>query len=187
MLYTDFLEMNNKKGIIMKKKILILIISVVLNACSFGNKDNINSSQAISNLKDTTEKKTLEVIDSIEGGEFLKLFYGKFYSNDENYTQHDMSQYVSDLILEKIDSLSSDGENLVLDYNPFIQGQDFSGKSITKTLKIKPLGETNQFLVKFNLFDDDNHETTIKYQLAKEKGGRIKIVNILSDSILIVR
>lgn len=85
-----------------------------------------------------------------ESVKFLKEFYLTFYGVDEikKNRKELLKDYVSSRILKKMDSLSQE-DNLVIDYDPFIQGQDYNSESIKKTLEIKPLLNQNEYRVSF--------------------------------------
>lgn len=85
-----------------------------------------------------------------ESVKFLKEFYLTFYGVDEikKNRKELLKYYVSSRILKKMDSLSQE-DNLVIDYDPFIQGQDYNSESIKKTLEIKPLLNQNEYRVSF--------------------------------------
>lgn len=61
----------------------------------------------------------------------IKNFYFSVYGNDEN-NEGQKKKYLSERVLKRIDSLTFDSENLVLDYDPFINGQDYDGKTLKK-------------------------------------------------------
>lgn len=71
-----------------------------------------------------------------ESVKFLKEFYLTFYGLDEikKNRKELLKDYVSSRILKKMDSLSQE-DNLVIDYDPFIQGQDYNSESIKKLSK----------------------------------------------------
>ncbi|OWP84467.1 hypothetical protein BWK59_05250 [Flavobacterium davisii] len=95
-----------------------------------------------------------------------------------------MKSYLSEKNKFKIDSLRNE-ENYVLDYDPFIKGQDYNGESIKKTLKIISLDNKNQFRVSFRLFDNKNEQrVNVDYLLEKDDSGKILINSILNDKYL---
>lgn len=121
-----------------------------------------------------------------ESVKFLKEFYLTFYGVDEikKNRKELLKDYVSSRILKKMDSLSQE-DNLVIDYDPFIQGQDYNSESIKKTLEIKPLLNQNEYRVSFLLFGEKNEKATvIDFLLKKNENGLFEINSILNDKYL---
>lgn len=95
-----------------------------------------------------------------------------------------MKLYVSERIIKIIDSLR-DNDNLILDYDPFIKAQDYSGDVIKKTLKIEPLKNKDEYRVSFYLFGEKGEKRTdIDLLLSKNKDGNLLISSILNDDYL---
>ena len=112
----------------------------------------------------------------------LKAFYSSVYNGSLDNREVLFKQYVSKQLLEKIDELSAD---MTLDYDPFIDGQDFFADVLNSTLKITPLENKNEYRCCFLLFGDTNEkETCVDYLLEKDKDGHFVISKILNDDIL---
>ena len=112
----------------------------------------------------------------------LKAFYSSVYNGSLDNQEELFKQYVSKQLLEKIDELSAD---MTLDYDPFIDGQDFFADVLNSTLKITPLENKNEYRCCFLLFGDTNEkETCIDLLLEKDKDGHFVISKILNDDIL---
>ena len=112
----------------------------------------------------------------------LKAFYSSVYNGSLDNQEVLFKQYVSKQLLEKIDELSAD---MTLDYDPFIDGQDFFADVLNSTLKITPLENKNEYRCCFLLFGDTNEkETCVDYLLEKDKDGHFVISKILNDDIL---
>ncbi len=140
---------------------LILILTLFAN-CKQKNADHSNNDE--------------------RGIEFLTDFYAKYYG--ENLDRKGIENYVSSRILKRIDSLS-EGDNLVLDYNPFIKAQDYDWKIIKKTLIITPLKNKNEFRESFLLFGKKNEERTkIDFLLKEDENHKLLIYSILNDKCL---
>ncbi|MFK7050823.1 hypothetical protein FLACOL_02417 [Flavobacterium columnare] len=162
----------------MKKVIQIIVLSFFFLTC----KKNPNSE----NLNNIYSKDSLVVEnDSVQGILMLNEFYSKFYFDDNiKIDNEQLKSYLSEKIKFKIDSLRNE-ENYVLDYDPFIKGQDYNGESIKKTLKIISLDNKNQFRVSFRLFDNKNEQrVNVDYLLEKDDSGKILINSILNDKYL---
>ncbi len=112
----------------------------------------------------------------------LKAFYSSVYNGSLDDREVLFKQYVSKQLLEKIDELSAD---MTLDYDPFIDGQDFFADVLNSTLKITPLENKNEYRCCFLLFGDTyEKETCVDYLLEKDKDGHFVISKILNDDIL---
>ena len=112
----------------------------------------------------------------------LKAFYSSVYNGSLDNQEVLFKQYVSKQLLEKIDELSTD---MTLDYDPFIDGQDFFADVLNSTLKITPLENKNEYRCCFLLFGDTyEKETCVDYLLEKDKDGHFVISKILNDDIL---
>ena len=112
----------------------------------------------------------------------LKAFYSSVYNGSLDNREVLFKQYVSKQLLEKIDELSVD---MTLDYDPFINGQDFFADVLNRTLKITPLENKNEYRCCFLLFrDTDEKETCVDFLLEKDKDGHFVISKILNDDIL---
>ena len=112
----------------------------------------------------------------------LKAFYSSVYNGSLDNQEVLFKQYVSKQLLEKIDELSAD---MTLDYDPFIDGQDFFADVLNSTLKITPLENKNEYRCCFLLFGDTyEKETCVDYLLEKDKDGHFVISKILNDDIL---
>ncbi|MBC9798195.1 hypothetical protein [Sinomicrobium weinanense] len=105
-----------------KKIILQIVALLIIVGCkqkAQTNNANINNQSGI--------HVSTHPSDSVSEGEvFLKEFYTLFYGTDTPVTDKNLKKkYISERILKTIDSLRS-GENLIMDYDPFIKGQDYN-------------------------------------------------------------
>lgn len=157
------------------KKIFLLFIFIWLFAgCKQEKKDENKSSTIVTNNENE------EAINKIK--EFYSLFYT---SSKPFYNEKLKKQYVSERIIKRIDSLNSDEENLILDYDPFINGQDYYGNIIKKTIEVKPINNKNEYRVSFLLFGEKNEKkTNIDLLLKKNQDGKFLIYSILSNEYL---
>lgn len=130
----------------------------------------------------TTEQNTVTTSKNNEGVVFLTQFYTKYYG--EYTDRKDIEKYVSNRILKRIDSLTK-GDNLILDYDPFIKGQDWDENVLIKSLEIKPLKNNNEYRVSFFRFDaNDKIKTKIDILLINNSEGKLLIYSILNDEYL---
>ena len=149
------------------KRIIIIFILIAFISC----RDKKNANNAAAESTDT------EVAIAT-----LKAFYSSVYNGSLDNREVLFKQYVSKQLLEKIDELSAD---MTLDYDPFIDGQDFFADVLNSTLKITPLENKNEYRCCFLLFGDtDEKETCVDFLLEKDKDGHFVISKILNDDIL---
>ena len=149
------------------KRVIIIFILMAFISC----RDKKNANNAAAESTDT------EVAIAT-----LKAFYSSVYNGSLDNREVLFKQYVSKQLLEKIDELSAD---MTLDYDPFIDGQDFFADVLNSTLKITPLENKNEYRCCFLLFGDTNEkETCVDYLLEKDKDGYFVISKILNDDIL---
>ena len=149
------------------KRIIIIFILIAFISC----RDKKNANNAAAESTDT------EVAIAT-----LKAFYSSVYNGSLDNREVLFKQYVSKQLLEKIDELSAD---MTLDYDPFIDGQDFFADVLNSTLKITPLENKNEYRCCFLLFGNTyEKETCVDYLLEKDKEGHFVISKILNDDIL---
>ena len=149
------------------KRIIIIFILMAFISC----RDKKNANNAAAESTDT------EVAIAT-----LKAFYSSAYNDSVHSRKVLFKQYVSKQLLEKIDELSAD---MTLDYDPFIDGQDFFADVLNRTLKITPLENKNEYRCCFLLFGNTyEKETCVDYLLEKDKDGHFVISKILNDDIL---
>ena len=149
------------------KRIIIIFIFMAFISC----RDKKNANNVVAESTDT------EVAIAT-----LKAFYSSVYNGSLDNREVLFKQYVSKQLLEKIDELSAD---MTLDYDPFIDGQDFFADVLNSTLKITPLENKNEYRCCFLLFGNtDEKETCVDYLLEKDKDGHFVISKILNDDIL---
>lgn len=162
----------------MKNYYIVIFITLLFVSCKNEAKNNNldNTKPAVENLQKQNPNEVAQI---------LKEFYTKFYGSEMPLRDEQLlKKYVSLALINKINSLRQDDENLILDYDPFIQGQDYDNKTLLKTLEIKPLKKNDEYEVSFLQFGTENEKrATIIYQIFKEDGS-YKINNIVSDEII---
>lgn len=161
-------------------KYLYLIISLFLllscNNSQTANKNkltNLTKNQQMNLVKDSKQ------ITKMEGTSFIKNFYDSCYRDDVLNQAEIYKKYVSSTLLNKIASVDVDK----MDYDPFINGQDFSASSIKKSLKIDSIS-INTFDVYLKCFENDSLPSHIILKLETEPNHKIKILMIENNSIL---
>ena len=125
-----------------------------------------------------TEKHTAQ-IQLIE--DFYNVVYQEIPVRDEAVLRH----YLSDRLIDRLDALTGDNENLILDYDPFIDAQDFERATLLRTFSVEPLAAADAFRVQFILFPDGvEQKRTVDLQVIKNPEGDFLIDDILSDTIV---
>jgi len=158
------------------KIISFLIVSFFFIYCKQETK--INPHSVTSMVQKNTHSK--------EAIKMLRDFYLNFYSSDEPLDKKkSMKDFVSSRVLKRIDSLTKNPENLIIDYDPFIKGQDYNGESIKKSLEIKPLKNNDEYRVSFLQFGgQDEAKTNIDVLVKKDDSGKFLIYSIINDEHL---
>ena len=151
------------------KRIIIIFILIAFISC----RDKKNANNVATEPTPTDTEVAIAT---------LKAFYSSVYNGSLDNREVLFKQYVSKQLLEKIDELSAD---MTLDYDPFIDGQDFFADVLNSTLKITPLENKNEYRCCFLLFGNTyEKETCVDYLLEKDKDGHFVISKILNDDIL---
>ena len=151
------------------KRIIIIFILIAFISC----RDKKNANNVATEPTPTDTEVAIAT---------LKAFYSSAYNDSVHSRKVLFKQYVSKQLLEKIDELSAD---MTLDYDPFINGQDFFADVLNRTLKITPLENKNEYRCCFLLFGNTyEKETCVEFLLEKDKDGHFVISKILNDDIL---
>ena len=151
------------------KRIIIIFILIAFISC----RDKKNANNVATEPTPTDTEVAIAT---------LKAFYSSVYNGSLDNREVLFKQYVSKQLLEKIDELSAD---MTLDYDPFIDGQDFFADVLNRTLKITPLENKNEYRCCFLLFGNTyEKETCVDFLLEKDKDGHFVISKILNDDIL---
>lgn len=158
------------------KIISFLIVSFFFIYCKQETKINPHSVTSMVQ-KNTHSKEAIKMLED---------FYLNFYSSDEPLDKKkSMKDFVSSRVLKRIDSLTKNPENLIIDYDPFIKGQDYNGESIKKSLEIKPLKNNDEYRVSFLQFGgQDEAKTNIDVLIKKDDSGKFLIYSIINDEHL---
>lgn len=157
-----------------KTNIIVIIIFLLLSCKNDAQNSKILDQNSIQNSQKQVQTNQVSM---------LKEFYNALYCTDEKVNEEKIfKKYVSRSLLDKINSMTSYPENLILDYDPFLQGQDYDSKTLMASLAIKKLRNKNEVEVRFFALPDTK-ETSIVYQLT-EQDNNWKINNILSDEII---
>lgn len=162
----------------MKYLSFCITILVLLYSCKEFQHQTDNTQKAITQIDSATNITN----NNQDGVAFLTEFYKKYYG--EFRDKKGIKNYISYRVLSRIDSLTK-CDNLILDYDPFISGQDWDEKVLKESLEIKALESSNTFRVSFFKFNKNNEErTNIDIMLEKSVQGKFLISSILDDEHL---
>ncbi|ADV51245.1 DUF3828 domain-containing protein [Cellulophaga sp. E16_2] len=154
---------------------LYITLLVMLISCKEENQNT-------GSTKNTTTQIDSVITNNKLGVDFLTEFYKKYYG--EYRVREGIEEYVSPRILKRMDSLTIE-DNLILDYNPFIYGQDWDENVLMKSIEIKPLKNKNEYRVSFFKFENNDEErTNIDFLLKNNREGKLLIYSILNDEYL---
>lgn len=151
----------------------LLFLCTALSCKKEVSKDSLNTIIDIS-------KESIEISNTKKS---IKNFYETCYTNEID--NHNLfGKFITKRLNSKINELRS-SNNVILDYDPFIKGQDFDADIIMKTLKVKLNSlDRNEYKVSFNLFELDNEEPTVVFLHIEEKKGNFLIGAINNDQYL---
>lgn len=155
----------------MKKVLFVLGLSAALLSCKKENTTVEESArQEVSTL--TEEQK--------EGIAFIKEFYkyecGEQEEVSENY-------YLDSRLNARMDSLNEGGD-LTIDWDPYINGQDYDPDTILSTLKVEALTGKDEYRATFKNFST---VSSVDYLVKRNKDGDLKIRSVLNEPLLSFR
>ncbi|AUC76029.1 DUF5991 domain-containing protein [Olleya sp. Bg11-27] len=138
----------------------------------------------INNKKALSTNEVVDVIQFSKAEERIKEFYLSYYKNSTTVNDDLLKRFITNRLFEKIQELGN-SEDLILDYDPFIQGQDYRYDVIKKTLKIiTSLNKENELKVSFNRFELENEKPTVVLLSLIKKGNIYLIDAINNDELL---
>lgn len=162
----------------MKKYFLTLLVFILFSCKKNSQTSSLSQSEHITSVSN-------KISNNDEAIQIIKNFYLESYTDIfPPNTDKIRRKYVSNKLLNKIHELSSDAENLILDYDPFIKGQDYNASSIASTLQIQALNDHNDYRVSFLLFGNKNEQKTNVDLSIIMHNGTYLINNILNDVLL---
>jgi hypothetical protein len=154
---------------------LYIPLLLLLISCKEANKNT-------DSIQNSTAQIDSVITNNKDGVVFLTEFYKNYYGAYRD--REGIEEYVSSRILKRMDSLTIE-DNLILDYNPFIYGQDWDENVLMKSIEIKPLKNKNEYRVSFLKFmNNDEERTNIDFLLKNNREGKLLIYSILNDEYL---
>ncbi|QCE43431.1 DUF5991 domain-containing protein [Psychroserpens sp. NJDZ02] len=168
------------KEITKKEDKIITGNSIVLSETK---EENTHQSKEYSQDKSINYDKKQNVNEAVNK---IKEFYLSCYGYEGERKDEDnlWKKFTTNRFYQKTKELNSE-DNYVLDYDPFIYGQDYYREVIRKTLKIKVIpNKKNEFEVSLNHFELENEKPTKVILYLVKEGDTYLIDAINSDKLL---
>ena len=159
----------------MKRLIALLAVaSLVLAGCTSKKAEGDETTAADSTQEVTTQEETTPKVDPEESKALINKLYTELYVNDK--TCDEISNFLGDKLNAKLNE--KDGEMPVIDYDPFINAQDFDAKSVMSSLTITELSEG---LYQVEVEPLKGYKETIQLTVGYDDKGELKILDIPSN------
>lgn len=159
------------------KKIYLLLIVVIIG-CKKSSTDQVDP---IIITNDPTEH-----IDHTKAIQFVFDFYANNYGTDDLDTANTFTKLLSKRVKDRMDELSGE-DNLILNYDPFIQAQynHYDPTMIAYTLKVNHVSDTkNEYKVSFKLSEGQIEPPTVIIIKVIEKDGSYLVDSVINDQYL---
>ena len=159
----------------MKRLIALLAVaSLVLAGCTSKKAEGDETTAADSTQEVTTQEETTPRVDPEEAKALINKLYTELYVNDK--TCDEISNSLGDKLNAKLNE--KDGEMPVIDYDPFINAQDWDDKSVMSSLAITELSED---LYQVEVEPLKGYKETIQLTVGYDDKGELKILDIPSN------
>ena len=162
--------MTNMKRLIA----LLAVAALVLAGCTSKKAEGDETAAADSTQEVTTQEETTPRVDPEEAKTLINKLYTELYVNDK--TCDEISNFLGDKLNAKLNE--KDGEMPVIDYDPFINAQDFDAKSVMSSLTITELSEG---LYQVEVEPLKGYKETIQLTVGYDDKGELKILDIPSN------
>lgn len=152
----------------------LAIAALVLMGCTDKKEkgEETTSTEAVEEL--STQEEAAPKVNPEEGKALIAKLYRELYTNDKSINA--VSKLLGDKLNAKLNEM--DGEVPLVDYDPFINAQDYDTKSIQSTLTITELSD-GLFQVDVEPMKDDKQ--TLQLTLGFDDTGTLKILDIPSN------
>ncbi len=159
----------------MKRLIALLAVaSLILAGCTSKKAEGDETTAADSTQEVTTQEETTPRVDPEEAKALINKLYTELYVNDK--TCDEISNFLGDKLNAKLNE--KDGEMPVIDYDPFINAQDWDDKSVMSSLAITELSED---LYQVEVEPLKGYKETIQLTVGYDDKGELKILDISSN------
>lgn len=162
--------MTNMKRLIA----LLAVAALVLAGCTSKKAEDDETTAVDSTQEVTTQEETTPRVDPEEAKALINKLYTELYVNDK--TRDDISNFLGDKLNAKLNE--KDGEMSVIDYDPFINAQDWDDKSVMSSLAITELSED---LYQVEVEPLKGYKETIQLTVGYDDKGELKILDIPSN------
>ncbi len=162
--------MTNMKRLIA----LLAVAALVLAGCTSKKAEGDETAAADSTQEVTTQEETTPRVDPEEAKALINKLYTELYVNDK--TCDEISNFLGDKLNAKLNE--KDGEMPVIDYDPFINAQDWDDKSVMSSLAITELSED---LYQVEVEPLKGYKETIQLTVGYDDKGELKILDISSN------
>lgn len=151
----------------------LAVASIVFAACTDKKSEKEETTATEVAHEVATQVETTPKVDSKEAKSLISQLYTELYVNEISYDM--WSGFLGDKLNAKLNE--TDGEMLLIDYDPFIDAQDFDGKSVQSSLTITELSDG---LFQVEVEPLKGYKKTLQLTLGSENGA-LKILDIPSD------
>ena len=160
----------------MKRLIALLaVVALVLAGCTSKKAEGDETTAAADSTQEvTTQEETTPRVDPEEAKALINKLYTELYVNDK--TRDDISNSLGDKLNAKLNE--KDGEMPVIDYDPFINAQDWDTKRVMSSLTITELSEG---LYQVEVEPLKGSKETIQLTVGYDDKGVLKILDIPSN------
>lgn len=159
----------------MRKTILMMATMMLFVACD-GEKKNSSENEETVTVEEITEEVVATPVVTAEAGiAFIQELYNELYSNGKNIW--DVEDYFGDALVAKLHE-EDGGEVPLINYDPFINAQDYDKDSVMNSLVITELSE-GQFQVEVEPLAGSKN--ILELTLGLDETGALKVLDIPSD------
>lgn len=158
----------------MKRFIITLVVaSIVFAGCTDkkAEKDETTATEVVQEV--AIQEEATPKVDSEEAKSLISQLYTELYVNEISNDKR--SGFLGDKLNAKLNEM--DGEMPLIDYDPFIDAQDFDGKSVQSSLTITELSDG---LFQVEVEPLKGYKKILQLTLGLEDGA-LKILDIPSD------
>lgn len=163
----------------MKRLIALLVVAaLVLVGCTSkkAEGDETTTTAADSTQEVTTQEETTPKVDPEEAKALITKLYTELYVNDNHIGSDVVLELLGDKLNAKLNE--KDGEMPVIDYDPFINAQDWDTKRVMSSLTITELSED---LYQVEVEPLKGSKETIQLTVGYDDKGVLKILDIPSN------
>ena len=174
-----YIYTNNKLYMTNMKRLIALlaVVALVLAGCTSKKAEGDETTAAADSTQEvTTQEETTPRVDPEEAKALINKLYTELYVNDNHIGFDVVSELLGDKLNAKLNE--KDGEMPVIDYDPFINAQDWDTKRVMSSLTITELSEG---LYQVEVEPLKGSKETIQLTVGYDDKGVLKILDIPSN------